>query len=1177
MKQRIISLLLAVCMLIAMVPTAAMEAQAADIEAPGMVKGHASGTVTDATTGLGISDVTINAYTTSGTLNASTSTDSDGKYKLETNPGGVFTLEFVRSGYTTGRLENVTLGVIETTHDMQLTPGSGGATPGEIVASGDCGDEGDNVTWTLDSNGLLVISGNGAMRRYNSYYSANSSPWYENQNVKSVIIENGVTSIGASAFHYCSSLTSITIPDSVTKIGWGAFYGCTGLTNITLPNSVTSIEDAVFYHNRNLTSITIPDSVTSIGTYGFYGCTNLTNITIPDGVTWIGEHAFYDCTSLTSITIPNGVTWIGEYSFYNCTALTSIIIPGGVSRINKHTFYGCIGLTSISIPDSVTYIDDYVFQNCTGLANIIISDSVIKVDWGAFDGCTGLKDVYYGGTEKQWTTISINSYGNEPLKNATKHYSSIGSVNPTPSPSPKPAPGNTTKLQSLANDWETAYTSYTEAIRKKLSASAQVNLKAGSLKQLAEQFEASLGRKYGLQVATIGLTKDDSVLVYKALLKMMSEYVGSEMLAFGDISASDLDRIPTKIVNKVVNALNNSSYQYVEGNTKVNIELMDYSGAKWGSATIVKPSMYYPKTTAFSSSPSAVQSILKDYTRELLDLDGALVAQAAQEVYKELLTNLFGKSIDSLTSNYINNKVSKFTPQLKRMGLGDVSNILNSCCNYNKFIKKIKDGDGSDLLSMLDGTKDISFSDSSIEDNLTKRATKDLERIRKEIEKAVKGEATTGEAYLGKLIGGIFNFKCPVSIEVFDSNGNQVGYVGDDDLWYDDSIYIEKTGDVKTVYTNGVISFKITGTDYGTLNCTYEEYENGAAIHRINYYDIPIETGKELTADISEDRNSIVLREVGGQTISANETVPAADYSKATVTISAKADGGSVQGAGKFVRGDSVQLLAFPNDEYIFIGWQDKDGALIEISPLYEFTAKENTTLAAVFAKTTDPAPTASPTPTPTSSPTPTATPTPSPTSTSSPTPTPNIKHPFIDVKDNAWYAQAVQYVYENGLMAGVSSTTFSPNSTTTRGQLVTILYRAEGGPEVNETVKFNDVPSGKWYSKAVSWASENGIVSGYGNGQFGPNDSVTREQMVTILRRYAESKQIDTNKKADLSNYTDYKAISTYAVAPMQWAVAEGIISGTSKTTLSPTGTSTRAQIAVVLKRFMEKFMGST
>lgn len=1120
MKQRILSLLLAICMLTAVVPTTAIEAQAATptiqgkiidtmnrpvpatvslyrdgessplattsanestgefvlsrsggfedgtytikaeypicvtttmtislssgdgfvIATPITMKlvGRASGTVTNATTGAGISGVTVSVYTTGGSLATSTITDAGGKYKVETEQGS-YNIEFSRNGYTTGRLEDVTLGVIETTHDVQLIPG-------KIIDSGKCGD---NITWKLSSIGSLIITGEGEMYIYSNAVSIGPwVPWYRDNRVELAIIGSGIT-----------------------KIGRGTFFD-----------------------NSNLRAIVIPKSVKSISSISIRGCK--------------------------------------------------------------------------------------------------------------------ITDVYYAGAESEWNQIAIAGYGKdvEGFRNSTIHFNSTGPTeiptpNPTspttgtpspkptsspdisisphptsdPTPSSKPTPVNNTKFQSLASDWETAYTSYTEAIRKKLSSSAQVNLKAGSLKQLAEKFEASLGKEYGLQVATIGLTKDDRVLVYKALLKMMSEYVGSEMLAFGDISTSDLDKLPTKIVNKVANALKNTSYQYVEGNTKVNIELMDYSGAKWGSATIVKPSMFYPKTTAFSSSPSAVQSILKDYTRELLDLEGALAAQAAQEVYKELLKTLFGKSIDSLTSNYINNKVSKFTPQLKKMGLGNVSNSLNNCYNYYKFIKKIKDGDTSDLLSMLDGTKDISFSDPSIEDNLTKQATKNLERIRKEIEKAVKGEATTPESYLGKLIGGIFNFKCPVSVAVYDSTGSQEGYVGDDDLWYNDSIYIEKNGDVKTVYTNGAVSFKITGTDYGTLNCTYEEYENGAATRRINYYGIPIETGKELTANISEDGNTIVLRETGGQTLSEDETISAGDYSKSAVRISAKANGGSVQGTGKFVRGDSVQLMAFPDDGYNFIGWQDNNGALIEISTLYEFTAKEDATLTAVFAKALDSVPTTSPTPTPTSSPTPIATPTPTPKPTSNPTPTPNSKHPFIDVKGNAWYAQAVQYVYENGLMAGVSSTTFSPNSTTTRGQLVTILYRAEGAPVVEETNRFSDVQTGKWYSKAVAWASEKGIVSGYGNGRFGPNDSVTREQMVTILRRYAESRQIDTNKKADLSNYTDYKTISTYAVTPMQWAVAEGLISGTSKTTLSPKATSTRAQIAAVLKRYREKFGDST
>ena len=166
MKKRIMSALLAVCLVLTAIPNLAIAARATNAEAPGMVKGHASGTVADAKTGAGISGVTVNAYTTSGTLTASTTTDSSGKYKIETDPGGVFTLEFVRSGYTTGRLEGVLLGVLETTHDMQLIPSGGGESQGggspdnpsqtEVVGSGTCGE---NVTWSLDSNGLLTIFG----------------------------------------------------------------------------------------------------------------------------------------------------------------------------------------------------------------------------------------------------------------------------------------------------------------------------------------------------------------------------------------------------------------------------------------------------------------------------------------------------------------------------------------------------------------------------------------------------------------------------------------------------------------------------------------------------------------------------------------------------------------------------------------------------------------------------------------------------------------------------------------------------------------------------------------------------------------------------------------------------------------------------------------------------------
>ena len=180
----------------------------------------------------------------------------------------------------------------------------------------------DNLTWTLDADGTLTISGAGAMKNYNS--SGNQSPVRKNSNVKKVVIEDGVTSIGSYAFASCNNLTSITISNSVTSIGERAFAYCSSLTSITIPDSVTSIGDFAFVSCTSLTSITIPDSVTSIGNLAFSSCWKLTSITIPDSVISIGNRALSNCSSLTSITIPDSVTSIGIEVFQKCTSLKTI-------------------------------------------------------------------------------------------------------------------------------------------------------------------------------------------------------------------------------------------------------------------------------------------------------------------------------------------------------------------------------------------------------------------------------------------------------------------------------------------------------------------------------------------------------------------------------------------------------------------------------------------------------------------------------------------------------------------------------------------------------------------------------------------------------------------------------------------------------------------------------------
>ncbi len=243
------------------------------------------------------------------------------------------------------------------------------ADAAEVVNSGSCGE---NLTWTLDSDGVLTIAGTGKMTNYSSYSSV---PWYSKSSaIKTVIIENGVTSIGDSAFSCCHLLTSVTIGDSVTSIGNSAFYNCTKLTSVTIPDSVTSIGYSVFSDCTSLTSVAIPDSVTSIGDEAFEYCRSMTSVTIPDSVTSIGNSAFSGCTSLTSVTIPDSVTSIGNSAFYNCTKLTSVTIGDSVTSIGDWAFSDCTSLTSVTIPDSVTSIGGSAFEYCTSLTSIYISD-----------------------------------------------------------------------------------------------------------------------------------------------------------------------------------------------------------------------------------------------------------------------------------------------------------------------------------------------------------------------------------------------------------------------------------------------------------------------------------------------------------------------------------------------------------------------------------------------------------------------------------------------------------------------------------------------------------------------------------------------------------------------------------------------------------------------------------
>ena len=248
------------------------------------------------------------------------------------------------------------------------------------VTNGQCGD---NLTWTLDDDGTLTISGTGEMN--------GDKPWYTDRNsIKKAVIKKGVTTIGNYAFSECSNLTNISIPNSVTSIGSYAFSECGNLSSILIPNSVTSIENSAFERCSNLTSATIPDSVTFIGFRAFYLCDKLANVKISNNVTSINSSVFEFCGSLTEIIIPSSVTSIEKCAFSGCSSLTNITIANSVTSIGDGAFSGCSSLTNITIPSSVTSIAQDAFNGCKNLININVAED--NLNYSSTDGILFNKD-----------------------------------------------------------------------------------------------------------------------------------------------------------------------------------------------------------------------------------------------------------------------------------------------------------------------------------------------------------------------------------------------------------------------------------------------------------------------------------------------------------------------------------------------------------------------------------------------------------------------------------------------------------------------------------------------------------------------------------------------------------------------------------------------------------------
>ena len=345
------------------------------------------------------------------------------------------------------------------------------------VFSGSCGE---NVTFVLDSDGVLTISGSGDMD-HGFRQGSSRVPWITHvTDIRSVVITSGVTRITDNAFYGCKNLASVEIPSSVTAIDGFAFGSCDSINAVYIP----SIEawcginferwqsnplyygDKLYIDGVLMEDIKIPKGVATIRGYAFAGYDSLASVEISEGVAIVGQYAFDDCNNMTRVEFPEGMTKINQYAFRDCSSLTSVNIPSSITNIGRYAFEGCEGLNAvyisdlgawceikfgdvtstnsykanplryahnlyingvlakdIKIPDKVTSIGKEAFDGCSSLTRVEIPKSVTSIQRFAFYGCCGLTDVFYGGNEEDWAKISIGA-NNSELTNATIHYNS---------------------------------------------------------------------------------------------------------------------------------------------------------------------------------------------------------------------------------------------------------------------------------------------------------------------------------------------------------------------------------------------------------------------------------------------------------------------------------------------------------------------------------------------------------------------------------------------------------------------------------------------------------------------------------------------------------------------------------------------------------------------------------
>lgn len=1125
----------------------------------------------------------------------------------------------------------------------------------------------------------------------NSVTSIGAYAFWSCSSLTSITIPSSVTFIGSDAFAVCTGLISVSIPDSVTFIGEYAFRSCDSLTSITIPTSFTSISKGIFDSCTGLTSVTIPNNVTSIAMEAFEDCTGLTSVTIPNSVTIIGDQAFNRCTRLTDVYYAGSEEQWGKITIrnynepltsatihYNCNSTgpggdepedpsnpeitTSVRFLSGFDSSSRKATFGDSEKISLETHTVAEGIDVNQFLNKYVLVTEEQKESSLEydvTDIQAVDSKIGTV------TNTETDGLYLTSMTIDEIKYSVPREKCLS-------------------LSSLI-DSKVLYHVYSgqvvgfEEIQYKTGRLDKYNQSTNRVTidgqeyatnymtdwSFINRFDELEGRRIGYYTGNVLEGKTSRPFLFEIVDSNESSYI--KMYATDDdlaISPNDSFDVICTLVRNDQTATQWNKPAVVVGNTDV-ISLSNYSldskgyhftvtGLKEGNSSLIvsdsetgahitasisvskedivpysyridKIPEFYPNVTGDKKTKTNFYNLngmyVKDYAATENKDDGSWdisfkvynhrYMYGAVDIYDEKgnwkdsemiekYTEIGGiyetgeaavwLVIDGYNGNalsYTAHTWSKCTPiaiNVPKGGYFTISNnyllspgaylfntmdllvwsastIVSEGLDLSKseeVVKKAKEELTTSALVRNEYVKKLQSIGTSVAKNVGQdSAIADqlcsLEDIGEEIFeqtldwKAIfKNTTSLGESAFEKLMGPIGEtMKILFDFSSYLSYGAQTINLGQSINKQYVTIFTPQNSGSMTV--NGV-----------TVTPTQEAIDSDTILQvfRISTNDRIVILDNEIVADQYELYNICFVKD--DQEIQPNGKVTVRvpvpnGFDGEHCTIYRQEPDGTWSVLSAYVDGD---YLVFETDHFsMYVVAQTT-------FPTSKPTSNPKPTSDPISTPSSNPKPTNNPTSAPTSTPQPTNSP------SSNPSPSPNPwKNPFPDVSNTAWYIKAVEYVATEGLMGGYPNGKFGPNNQISRAEFAQIMYNKAGRPNAGTSI-FSDVKSGQWYAKAVNWAAEQKVVSGIGNNLFAPERDITREELATMLWRYAESpKPVKTTL-----DFTDANKVSNFAKEALLWANENGIISGKGNGILDPKGNATRAEAAQMLMNYLKK-----